>query len=114
MTLFHPLAAATLSSRPSGSPDEGKAKKEHDRLKEACQQFESILLAEIWKKMASNAREIGGREDRDRPFGPLEDLSVEMSSEYLSRSGGSGMWKMLYESLVPHLEGKEKEKGSPS
>lgn len=114
MALFHPLAAATLSSRPSQAPDDAKAKKEHERLREACQQFESILLAELWKKMASNAREFGGREDRDRPFGPLEDLSVEMSSEYLARSGGSGMWKMLYESLVPHLEEKEKEKGSPS
>ena len=110
MTLFHPLAAATLSSRPSGSPDEGKAKKEHDRLKEACQQFESILLAELWKKMASNAREIGGREDRDRPFGPLEDLSMEMSAEYLAKSGGAGMWKMLYDSLVSHLGAEEKDR----
>ncbi|MBL3539475.1 hypothetical protein [Aminivibrio sp.] len=114
MALFHPLAAATLSSRPSQAPDDVKAKKEHERLRDACQEFESILLAELWKKMVSNARKFGGREDRDRPFGPLEDLSVEMSSEYLARSGGTGMWKMLYESLVPHLEGKEKEKGSLS
>jgi Rod binding domain-containing protein len=114
VSLFHPLAAAPLSSRPSGTQEEVKSKKEHDRLREACQQFESILLSELWKKMASNARAFGGRNDRDRPFGPLEDLSVEMSSEYLARSGGTGMWKMLYDSLLPHLEAKEKEKGSLS
>lgn len=111
MQLFHPLAAATLSSRPTEG-DDWRAKKEKEKLKEACQQFESILMAELWKKMASNARKMGGRDDRDRHFGPLEDLSMEMSAEYLAKSGGSGMWKMLYDSLAPHLEGMKKEEGA--
>ena len=112
MSIFYPLAAAPISARPTGAADDQKVKKERDRLKEACQDFEAILLAELWKKMASNARELGGKKDRDRPFGALEDLSVEMSAEYLTKSGGAGMGKMLYDSLVVHLDGKENTKGA--
>jgi flagellar protein FlgJ len=111
--LFHPLSAATLASRPRPGED-WKSRKEQEKLKEACQEFESILLAELWKKMMSNARKLGGRDDRDRHFGPLEDLSMEMSAEYLSKSGGAGMWKMLYDSLAPHLEAGEKDQGAPA
>jgi Rod binding domain-containing protein len=109
MQLFHPLSAATLASRPSDG-DGRKSKKEREKLQEACQQFESILLAELWKKMASNARKLGGGDDRQRHFGPLEDLSMEMSAEYLAKSGGAGMWKMLYDSLVSHLGAEEKDR----
>ncbi len=81
-----------------------KGTKEREKLKEACQQFESILLAELWKKMNANARSIGGRSDSDRPFGPLEDLAVEMSAEQLAKEGGAGMWRMLYDQLATHLD----------
>ena len=86
-----------------------KGEKDREKLKEACQQFESILLAELWKKMNANARSIGGRDESDRPFGPLEDLAVEMSAEQLAKDGGSGMWRMLYDQLVVHLEEKKGE-----
>jgi Rod binding domain-containing protein len=84
-----------------------KGTKEREKLKEACQQFESILLAEIWKKMNANARSIGGKSDSDRPFGPMEDLAVEMSAEQLAKEGGAGMWRMLYDQLVVHLDSAE-------
>jgi Rod binding domain-containing protein len=72
------------------------------KLKESCQQFESILWAQMWKKMKENARAIGGSSEQ-RPWGPLEDLSVEMASEELAKSGGSGMWKILYDQMVVNL-----------
>lgn len=78
--------------------------KEAKTLKESCQQFESIFVAEIWKKMGSLSRKISGKEDRDRPFAQMEDLALEMSAEELSKSGGVGLWKMLYEELIPQLE----------
>jgi Rod binding domain-containing protein len=76
-------------------------------LKESCQQFESIFLAEIWKKMGSLSRKISGKEDRDRPFAQMEDLALEMTAEELSKSGGIGLWKMLYEELLPQIEQNE-------
>lgn len=84
--------------------------KDAKKLKEACQQFESILVAEIWKKMSSNARKISGKNDMDRPFGQMEDLAVEMSAESLSKSGGVGLWKILYEDMLPQLEAEMKQK----
>jgi Rod binding domain-containing protein len=78
--------------------------KEARALKESCQQFESIFIAEIWKKMGSLSRKISGKEDKDRPFAQMEDLALEMSAEELSKSGGIGLWKMLYEELIPQLE----------
>ena len=78
--------------------------KEAKSLKESCQQFESVFLAEIWKKMGSLSRKISGKEDRDRPFAQMEDLALEMAAEDLSKSGGIGLWKMLYEELLPQLE----------
>ena len=34
-----------------------------------------------------------------------------MSAEQLAREGGTGMWRMLYDSLVVQLERQEKEPG---
>ena len=82
--------------------------KEAKTLKESCQQFESIFIAEIWKKMGSLSRKISGKEDKDRPFAQMEDLALEMSAEELSKSGGVGLWKMLYENLLPQLEADTK------
>ena len=85
------------------SPEIHKTK-EAERLKESCQQFESIFLADIWKKMGTLSRKISGKEDRDRPFAQMEDLALEMSAEELSKSGGIGLWKVLYEEMLPQLE----------
>ena len=83
--------------------------KEAKRLKESCQQFESIFIAEIWKKMGTLSRKISGKEDKDRPFAQMEDLALEMSAEELSKNGGIGLWKMLYEELLPQLDSEIKK-----
>ncbi len=96
---------------PSRSAIQGRSKtpeRQREDLKEACQQFEGILLSMLWKDMMRTAREMGN--DTKRPFGPLEDTAVEMASQSLSEGGGVGLWKMLYdqlqETLPPAEEGK--------
>lgn len=72
------------------------------QLKETCQQFESILWAKLWKDMRNTARAIGGEEDR--PWKQMEDLSLEMASDDLvAGSGGTGLWKVLYDNMVGKL-----------
>ncbi len=100
-------AFASSSGTQKSHPERGTAK-EREKLRESCLQFESLLMAELWKKMASSARKIGGKKDEDRPFGPLEDLSVEMASEYLSKNGGMGLGTVLYDRLALLLPEKEK------
>lgn len=73
------------------------------KLKEACQQFESILWAKLWKDMRNSAMSISGA-DKERPFHQIEDLSMEMATDDLvESSGGAGLWKMLYDSMIPKL-----------
>ena len=45
----------------------------------------------------------------------MEDLSVEMACEELSKSGGSGLWKVLYDQLITQVAaGTKKEDGGES
>ena len=74
--------------------------KEAMQLKEACQQFESILWSKLWKEMKSSAQAIGGHAE-GRPWQQMEDLSLEMASDDLVKSsGGAGLWQMLYDSMI--------------
>ncbi|MCR4818024.1 MAG: hypothetical protein K5841_03590 [Fretibacterium sp.] len=80
-------------------PEIHKTKEAQD-LKGACQQFESILWAKLWKQMRNTAQAISGN-DKGRPWQQMEDLSLEMASDDLvSSSGGAGLWKMLYDSMI--------------
>ena len=70
------------------------------KLKESCQQFESILWAKLWKDMKQSAMSISGA-DKERPYKQMEDLSLEMATDDLvESSGGAGLWKMLYDSMI--------------
>ena len=78
------------------------------KLKEACQQFESILWAQVWKKMRDSARSVSGS-DRARPWKQMEDLSLEMATDDLAASAnGPGLWKVLYDRMVVGLAAQEK------
>ena len=77
------------------------------KLKDACQQFESILWAQVWKKMRDSARAVGGAE-RDRPWKQMEDLSLEMATDDLAASeNGPGLWRMLYDRMVGSLAARD-------
>ena len=70
------------------------------KLKESCQQFESILWSKLWKDMKKSAMAISGA-DKERPYKQMEDLSLEMATDDLiESSGGAGLWKMLYDSMI--------------
>ena len=70
------------------------------KLKESCQQFESILWAKLWKDMRKTAMSISGN-DKGRPYQQMEELTLEMASDDLvTSSGGAGLWKMLYDSMI--------------
>ena len=77
--------------------------KDAQKLKESCQQFESILWAKLWKDMRKTAMSISGS-DKERPWKQMEELSLEMASDDLvESSGGAGLWKMLYDSMIGKL-----------
>ncbi len=70
------------------------------KLKESCQQFEAILWSKLWKDMQKSARAISGS-DKGRPYQQMEELTLEMATDDLiTSSGGAGLWKMLYDSMI--------------
>ena len=73
------------------------------KLKESCQQFEAILWSKLWKDMQKTARSISGS-DKGRPYQQMEELTMEMATDDLvTSSGGAGLWKMLYDSMIGKL-----------
>ena len=99
---MNPIQFYNVRTYKSEVPPEVHDTPDARRLKESCQQFEGILWAQIWKKTKSNARELSGGE-QGRPWKQMEDLSVEMASEELAKSGGSGLWKVLYDQMIVNL-----------
>ncbi len=92
-----------MKINPNALPASTENARGKDTLKKACIDFEAIFLAQMWKEMASQAREMGGKKKDDRAFGPMEDLAIEMSSEVLAGQDGNGLWKVLYDSLSSSL-----------
>ncbi|GHS84983.1 hypothetical protein AGMMS49957_00100 [Synergistales bacterium] len=107
-------AIDTYNVRPVNNdvPQEVHDTREARKLKETCQQFESILWAQMMKKAKANARTLGrvNGEERERPWAQMEDLSLEMACEDLAKSSGTGLWEVLYNSLVKGLEAELKTK----
>jgi Rod binding domain-containing protein len=97
---MNPLQTYNVRAYKPNVPPEVHDTAEARKLKESCQQFESILWAQIWKKMKTNARQLGNSDEKARPWRQLEDLSVEMASEELAKSGGAGLWKVLYDQTI--------------
>jgi Rod binding domain-containing protein len=106
------LQVYNIKTYKSQVPPEAHDTPEARKLKESCQQFESILWAQIWKKMKTTSRAIGGSADKERPWKQMEDLSVEMACEELAQSGGAGLWKVLYDQMITGLTGESAVKNA--
>jgi Rod binding domain-containing protein len=87
---------ATSSTSTLGSADEAK-------LKKAAGDFESILLASMWKGMKQS---FGSSEtDADPAHGTLDDWGIEIMSGAVGRAGGLGIAKLLLAHLDPVQKG---------
>ena len=80
---------------------------ERRRLKEVCQEFEAFLVKEVLKGMKSAAGLTSGVFG-DGPAGAGIQMSIadDQFSNWISRSGGFGLGKMLYEALTQPVPGK--------
>ena len=106
--MINPISKYNFRAYETQVPPEVHKTPEALKLKDACQQFESILWAQVWKKMRDSARTVGGS-DRDRPWKQMEDLSLEMATDDLAASeNGPGLWRMLYDRMVGSLAARDK------
>jgi Rod binding domain-containing protein len=94
------MPGATLST-PTSTPALGSA--DEAKLKKAAGDFESILLASMWKGMKQS---FGSSEtDADPAHGTLDDWGIEIMSGAVGRAGGLGIAKLLLAHLDPAQKG---------
>ena len=95
-------SGATLST-PTSTPALGSA--DEAKLKKAAGDFESILLASMWKGMKQS---FGSSEtDADPAHGTLDDWGIEIMSGAVGRAGGLGIAKLLLAHLDPGQKSPE-------
>ncbi|HXX44775.1 MAG TPA: hypothetical protein VEJ38_08600 [Candidatus Acidoferrales bacterium] len=98
----HPVSVSgtqvTLETLPGGneSPDDRK-------LRKAAGDFESILLASMWKSMKQTFGTTDSEFGSDPAHGTLEDWGIEVMSSAVGRAGGLGIGKLILKHLENHV-----------
>jgi Rod binding domain-containing protein len=88
------LSGAEPATKTSGSVDEQK-------LQKAAGDFESILLASMWKSMKQSFGTAEG--ESDPAHGTLDDWGIEIMSGAVGKAGGLGIGKLILSHLDPTL-----------
>jgi Rod binding domain-containing protein len=84
--------ATGTKSKPVETPDQQK-------LKKAAGEFESILLASLWKSMKESFKD-PKEADSDPAGGTIDDWGIEAMSGAVGKAGGLGIGNMI----IKHLE----------
>lgn len=106
MTLFDTNSIGFPASVPQNSmqasPKTSGDSQEQQKLQKAAGEFESILLASMWKGMKQS---FGDTEDASDPaHGTLDDWGIEIMSGAVGKAGGLGIGKLIMKHLEPDLE----------
>ena len=88
-------AAAAAKSNPVDSPQEKK-------LKKAAADFESILVASMWKSMKESMG-APDQSDADAAHGTLDDWGIEVMAGAIGKAGGMGIGQMILKHLEPQI-----------
>lgn len=75
-----------------------KGKEDDAKLMDACQQFESIFVHQIISQMRATIPE-GGLFEKSQGEKIFQDMLDEKYAENISKAGGIGLAKLLYDQL---------------
>jgi Rod binding domain-containing protein len=72
------------------------------KLYKECQQFEGVLIANLWSEMDQGVSmtDLGS----DPGAGTMEGLGIESAANSIAMAGGLGIARMLYDALAPRLQ----------
>ena len=78
------------------------------KLHKAAAEFESLLLANLWKSMKSSLASTDSDSDSDPDSGDaahqsLEELGIDSMSSAVGKAGGLGIGKLILKYLEPKL-----------
>lgn len=97
--------AIGTKSKPIESPDQQK-------LKKAAGDFESILLASLWKSMKESFKD-PNEANADPASGTVDDWGIEAMSGAVGKAGGLGIGNMLIKHLTPDVGAPSTGKPAP-
>ncbi len=100
------IGAAAQSAPAVGGPTGTENSKAADlanqaKIKKAGADFESILLASMWKSMKESFKDPNDPES-DPASGTLNDWGIEVMSGAVGKAGGLGIGKMIIKYLEEH------------
>ena len=100
------VALATLSSSASPAAVRPAATKanspQEQKLKKAAAEFESILLASLWKSMKGSFADPND-DASDPAHNTIDDLGVQSMCTAVGKAGGLGLGKLILKHLEPAL-----------
>jgi Rod binding domain-containing protein len=102
-SIYMPLTQVAVSGKQVGPgiPNSSDSPEER-KLKKSAGDFESILLASMWKGMKQSFGP-SETEDSDPAKGTLDDWGIEVMSSAVGKAGGLGIAKLILKHLEPTL-----------
>jgi Rod binding domain-containing protein len=94
--------SATGGPRAASLPGNSQETHAHKKLRKAAQEFESILISQLWGEFKTGFSSLTG----DAPLAgsdTLNSLAIQSLSSALAHSGGLGIGNMLLHELEPAL-----------
>lgn len=73
-------------------------------LEEACQQFESFFIQKLFAQMRSSSAAVGGFLEKSSARETFEKMLDEELSKEMSKAGGIGLSKVLFENMKKAYE----------
>ena len=102
MTLANIASSAISNRQAATAPGNSPETPAHKKLRKAAQEFEGILISQLWGEFKSSLSSIEG----DTPMAgsdTLNSLAIQTLSTALASRGGLGIAKMLVHQLEPSL-----------
>jgi Rod binding domain-containing protein len=90
-----PAPGAFSQSAGGVSPD-----KRDGQLKNACNEFESVMVSLFMKEGLNSAKKMGGDDEgKDNGCEAMKDFAMEQMTRFAAKQGAFGIGKMIYEKL---------------
>lgn len=90
--------------RPDSNPQTRK-------LYKACQQFEGILISNLWSEMDQGISMTDSDSGSDPGASTMQGLGIQSAAMGIAEAGGVGIARMLYQALAPRLSASQPEGG---
>ena len=84
--------------------------REH-KLRQAAQQFESMLMNNLWKSMKGSFDD-DDADGSDPALGTMQDWGMEAMAGAVGKAGGLGIAKLIMKDLAPKIDPPNGERGA--